>query len=87
MSWEGVAYIEEAIGAGKGCILALPHLGGWEWAGSELAATGHPISVVVEALDPPELFEWFVSFRERLGMHVIPMGPGAGAARFPHLLG
>jgi KDO2-lipid IV(A) lauroyltransferase len=78
--YDGFEHIAAGEAAGRGTILALPHLGGWEWAGSELAATGHPISVVVEALHPPELFEWFVSFRERLGMHVIPMGPGAGAA-------
>ncbi|HEY3810509.1 MAG TPA: hypothetical protein VGL49_03660, partial [Acidimicrobiales bacterium] len=78
--YDGFEHIAAGEAAGRGTILALPHLGGWEWAGAELAATGHPISVVVEALEPPELFDWFVSFRERLGMHVIPMGPGAAAA-------
>jgi KDO2-lipid IV(A) lauroyltransferase len=63
--------------AGRGTILVLPHLGGWEWAGAQLAAVGHPMSVVVETLEPPELFEWFVAFRRRLGLNVIPAGPGA----------
>jgi lauroyl/myristoyl acyltransferase len=66
--------------AGRGTILVLPHVGGWEWAGAQLAAVGHPVSVVVETLEPPELFEWFVDFRRRLGMNVIPAGPGAGPA-------
>ena len=66
--------------AGRGTILALPHLGGWEWAGIGAGISGHPISVVVEALEPPDVFEWFVAFRERLGMQVIPIGPGAAAA-------
>jgi lauroyl/myristoyl acyltransferase len=34
----------------------------------------------MEALEPPDVFEWFVSFRERLGMQVITVGPGAAAA-------
>jgi lauroyl/myristoyl acyltransferase len=79
-TYEGFEHIAAGEAAGRGTILALPHLGGWEWAGSELAISGHPISVVVEALEPPDVFEWFVGFRERLGMKVIPMGPGAAAA-------
>src|SRR5205823_6774624 len=39
-----------------------------------------PISVVVESLEPPELFEWFKALREDLGMHVIELGPDAGSA-------
>jgi phosphatidylinositol dimannoside acyltransferase len=80
MSWEGVVHIEEAIAAGRGCILALPHLGGWEWAGVWVIQLGFPMTVVVEALEPPELFEWFVNFRRRLGMEVVTVGAGAGSA-------
>ena len=57
-------------------ILALPHLGGWEWAGFWLAAVhAGTVTVVVEALEPPELFEWFAELRRALGMHVVPLGP------------
>jgi KDO2-lipid IV(A) lauroyltransferase len=80
MSWEGVASIEAAIAAGHGCLLALPHLGGWEWAGVWLVELGFPLTVVVEALEPPEVFEWFVTFRRRLGMEVVAVGPSAGPA-------
>ena len=48
-------------------ILALPHLGGWEWAGRWIADRGHPITVVVERIEPPELFEWFADLRSELG--------------------
>lgn len=72
-------HVEEALERGKGVILALPHLGGWEWAGFWMATVNRlPITVVVEPLDPPELFEWFADFRERLGMRVVPLGPNAG---------
>ena len=65
---------------GKGVILALPHLGGWEWAGRWIADCAIPITVVVEPLEPPELFEWFADFRRSLGMNVVPLGPGAASA-------
>jgi phosphatidylinositol dimannoside acyltransferase len=80
ITYEGFEHIRAGESAGRGTILAVAHLGGWEWGGADLAVTGHPTSVVVEALDPPEVFDWFVSFRERLGMHVIPTGPGVAAA-------
>ena len=72
-------HVEEALERGNGVILALPHLGGWEWAGFWMATVNRlPITVVVEPLDPPELFEWFADFREQLGMRVVPLGPDAG---------
>ncbi len=79
ITYTGKERLYRSLEAGKGTILALPHLGGWEWAGCNLAQSGIPMSVVVEALRPPEVFEWFVGFRERLGMHVIPLGPGVAA--------
>lgn len=77
---DGYPQIVEALKAGNGAILALPHLGGWEWAGRWIADQGHEITVVVEHLDPPELFDWFVDLRSKLGMHVVPLGPKAGSA-------
>ncbi|MFK7918347.1 MAG: phosphatidylinositol mannoside acyltransferase [Ilumatobacter sp.] len=77
---DGYPQIVEALQEGNGAILALPHLGGWEWAGRWIADQGHEITVVVEHLDPPELFEWFVDLRSKLGMHVVPLGPTAGSA-------
>ena len=62
-------------------ILVLPHLGGWEWAGFWLTKVeGHKVTVVVEEIEPPELFEWFTSFRESLGMQIVSLGPDSGPA-------
>ena len=89
---EGWERVTAARDAGKGAIMALPHLGGWEWAGMWVARCQQvPVSVVVEALEPPEVYEWFVALREELGMHVIPLGPSAGtevlqALRANHLV-
>jgi len=75
---EGIDHLDDGLAAGKGVIMALPHLGGWDFGGAWLATQGYPITVVVEPLEPPELFEWFVEFRRRLGLDVIPLGPDAG---------
>ncbi|MFA9563632.1 MAG: phosphatidylinositol mannoside acyltransferase, partial [Acidimicrobiales bacterium] len=40
---------------------------------------GIPCTAVVERLDPPELFEWFVDYRRSIGLNVVPVGPGAAA--------
>ena len=36
------------------------------------------MTVVVEMLDPPEVFEWFADLRRSFGMNVVPLGPEAG---------
>jgi KDO2-lipid IV(A) lauroyltransferase len=79
-SVDGFHHITEALELGNGCIFALPHLGGWEWAGRWMTDQGYRLTVVVEALEPPELFEWFAELRKNLGMTVVPTGPGAAAA-------
>jgi lauroyl/myristoyl acyltransferase len=77
---EGYEHVERGLAAGTGVILALPHLGGWEWAGRWVVDQGHPMTVVVEPLHPRELFEWFAGLRASLGMTVVPLGPSAGSA-------
>lgn len=79
-SVDGLHHLEEALDKGNGVIAALPHLGGWEWAGRWIADKGRGITVVVEPLQPPELYEWFVKLRSDLGMNVVPLGPNAAPA-------
>ncbi len=77
---DGFHHITDALALGNGCIFALPHLGGWEWAGKWMTDQGYRLTVVVEALEPPELFQWFADLRKDLGMTVVPTGPKAGPA-------
>ena len=79
MSWQGLEHLEEAFVQGNGAIMAMPHLGGWDFGGTWLASIGYPATVVVEALDPPELFEWFAAFRRSLGLTIVPLDADAGA--------
>ena len=79
LTYEGYEPVERAARSGLGPILVMPHLGSWEWGAWWLALVPQmKVTAVVEPLDPPEVFEWFMSFRERLGMNVVPLGPDAG---------
>jgi len=75
---KGFEHVEAGIERGSGVILALPHVGGWDFAGAWLATQGLPPTVVVEPVEPPELFEWFAGVRRALGMTVVQLGPDAG---------
>jgi len=77
-SIDGIEHIRAALDAGAGAILALPHVGGWEVGGSWFVRQGFPLTVVVEALKPPELFQWFVDLRQSQGFRVIPLSRAAG---------
>ena len=77
---DGYEHVVHALDRGNGVILALPHLGGWEWAGRWMTDRGHRLTVVVEDLDNRELFEWFKRLRSNLGMTVVPVGPEAATA-------
>src|SRR3954468_20547046 len=33
MSYQGLHHLDAGLARGNGAIIALPHLGGWEWAG------------------------------------------------------
>jgi len=78
---EGYAHLDAALEAGRGAIVAMPHLGGWEWSGFWLTQVkGFPVTAVVERLDPPALFEWFVSLRRSFGFEIVALGPEAGTA-------
>jgi len=68
--------LRDAVAAGRGMILVLPHMGNWDHAGAWLAGTGVPFTTVAERLQPESLFTRFVEFRESLGMEVIPLTGG-----------
>jgi lauroyl/myristoyl acyltransferase len=72
---EGFEHIEDGLATGNGVILALPHLGGWEWGGAWMALRGHRLVAVVERIEPPELLQWFADQRAAIGIDVVPLGP------------
>jgi lauroyl/myristoyl acyltransferase len=80
MSLEGLGHIQAALAAGRGAIIALPHLGSWDFGGAWIASTGYPLTVVAEEVKPRALFDWFVEMRAEMGLEVIPLGPTAAGA-------
>ncbi len=76
---EGFEHVRAAYDAGNGVITAMPHLGAWEWAAFWLTAHQQiDVTTVVEPVKPPELAEWFIDLRERLGMEIVPLGSDSG---------
>ncbi|MFJ4965548.1 phosphatidylinositol mannoside acyltransferase [Streptomyces sp. NPDC088729] len=73
-----VHLLTEGLDAGKGVVLALPHLANWDlagaWVTTELKV---PFATVAERLKPETLYDRFVAYREGLGMEVLPHSGGA----------
>lgn len=75
---EGREHLEAAKAAGRGLIVALPHVGSWEWGGAFLAQIDLAMTAVAEVLEPPALFEWFSAKRAAMGIAIAPLDDRAG---------
>jgi KDO2-lipid IV(A) lauroyltransferase len=74
--WDRVELFEQALDAGKGVILALPHIGCWEMIGQSLAERFGPTRGPLVALYRPARKAWLgplvASSRERPGLKTVP---------------
>lgn len=69
---DGAEHIDKAISDGRGCIVALPHIGNWDAAGKWVA--GHwKIVAVAEVLRPRRMYDLFLQHRRDLGMEIVPL--------------
>jgi len=73
----GWDHLVAGMEAGNGVIMALPHIGSWEWGGAWLALQGYPMTSVAEPLKPPAMYDWFVAQREAMGLTIVPLGADA----------
>jgi KDO2-lipid IV(A) lauroyltransferase len=65
--------------AGRGVVIALPHMGNFEQAGVWVIASGAgKLTTVAERLKPESVYQSFVRFRQTLGFEVLPLTGGAG---------
>ena len=76
------ALLLDPIKAGHAVVVALPHAGNWDHAGSYFCLKGAQLVTVAEVLKPRALFEKFLEYRQAIGMEVLPLDSKA----FPALL-
>lgn len=72
----GVDEVREGLKAGKGVVVFTGHLANWDAAGAWAALALGPVTTVVERLEPEGLFDEFLSFRQGLGMTILPLTGG-----------
>ena len=77
---EGLHHLHAGRLAGRGTILALPHIGSWEYGGAFLATQDLPMTAVAERIEPPALFDYFVEQRAAMGLTIVPLGRDSGGA-------
>jgi phosphatidylinositol dimannoside acyltransferase len=73
----GEERLQANLAAGRGVIVALPHMGNYEQAGAWIVGRGvGRFTTVAERLKPESLFQRFLAFREGLGFEVLPASGG-----------
>ena len=63
----------EPVRSKRGVVVALPHAGNWDHAGSYFCSQGIPLVTVVERLKPEKLFLKFLEYRQKIGMEALPL--------------
>lgn len=69
------------LAAGRSVLLVLAHCGNWDLAGAWGTRNLGSVVTVAERLQPEELFREFLTFRESLGITIIPFERGGGVFR------
>lgn len=70
-SLEGAEWIEKAKAGGRGMVLALPHMGNWEFAGPVATEVGLDLVAVAENLANTRIRDWFVDLRRRMDIDIV----------------
>jgi KDO2-lipid IV(A) lauroyltransferase len=68
-----VELLLEPVRSMRGVVVALPHAGNWDHAGSYFCSQGIPLVTVVERLKPEKLFLKFLEYRQKIGMEALPL--------------
>ncbi len=63
----------DAIAAGSGAIVTLPHVGNYDHAAAYFCGKGARLVTVAEHLKPEALFKKFMSYRQAFGMESLPL--------------
>lgn len=68
---EGYEAVRELLAQDRGLVAVLSHSGNWDLIGAFGTRNVIPVTAVAEVLEPREVFDEFVSMRERLGINVL----------------
>ncbi|BDZ43464.1 lipid A biosynthesis lauroyl acyltransferase [Paraoerskovia sediminicola] len=70
----GADAVRARIAEGRTPVLALGHQGNWDLAGAWATPNLAPVLTVAERLEPPELYEEFLRFRNSIGIEILALG-------------
>lgn len=73
MQSTGREHLDRAMEAGRGGLMALPHLGNWDVAGHWVALSGYRVTAVAEELKPRRLYRLFERHRNEMGLGIVPL--------------
>lgn len=70
---EGWDRLEHALAGRRGAVIVTMHLGNFDLVGQLLAARGFRLTVPVERMHPPALFEFLTRMRASRGIRLVPV--------------
>ncbi len=69
---DGWEYVEEAMSHGHGAVMVSAHFGNWDLAAATMAQR-YPVNVIADRFTPERLDQLVNSYRDALGLKVIPI--------------
>lgn len=72
----GMEHLRPVLDSGRPVLAFLGHTGNWDLAGVWCARHLGPVVTVAERLEPEEMFQAFLDYREGLGMTIFPAERG-----------
>ena len=77
----GREHVERALREGRGIVMPVSHSGNWDIAGLWVTRSFGAMTTVAERLRPESLYRKFVTYRESLGMEILPLTGGTPPSR------
>ncbi len=71
MEFEGEQHLKAALTSGKGVVLAVGHVGNWDYAAVYPLSLGAPIIAVAENLQDDAMTQWFIDMRAKAGIEIV----------------
>jgi len=69
--FEGLEHVDAGLATGRGVVVAMPHMGSWDVAGSAAGVRGYEVTTLADRF-PGSLDEAVVASRRRFGLEVLP---------------